>query len=417
MSARAQIPMKPAVAPARPLTPSPFGTLQRKCACGGSGGSSGGCEECKKKTLQRRAATTGEPATVPPIVHDVLRSPGRPLDAATRSYMEPRFGYDFGSVRVHGDSRSAASAQAVNALAYTVGDDVVFGSQHYAPQTVEGQRLLAHELTHTIQQSQAKHSGTPVGGLKIGAAGDAYEREADAQANRLTQAPAATATLPQLNLHNTLQRQADPAATPAAAPATGPQPAGKWGQDVTCREEDLRSHIWPGDALAKTMLNVTMQALASAPTQPVIEKLLKRYFMSDAPDLAAINRVFSTIKLEFAQGGYLYSCREDCASTKEKTTLGATKVSWLFGPQGPTYLCMNTLRPLPVSFTAATILHEFCHRYANLNSVDIYCDSGCPPELSAENALKNPDSYAQFASDVYFKSLYVPALKGALPKQ
>ena len=77
---------------------------------------------------------------------------GRPLDASTRSFFEPRFGTDFSHVRVHTDARAAESARSVNALAYTVGRDVVFGAGQYAPQTSSGKRLMAHELTHVVQQ-------------------------------------------------------------------------------------------------------------------------------------------------------------------------------------------------------------------------------------------------------------------------
>lgn len=106
----------------------------------------------KPPVLRRRAARYAEPAMVPAIVHEVLRSPGQPLDPATRSEMEPRFGRDFGPVRVHTDARAAESARSVGALAYTVGRDVVFGTGQYAPGTVAGARLLAHELTHVVQQ-------------------------------------------------------------------------------------------------------------------------------------------------------------------------------------------------------------------------------------------------------------------------
>src|SRR5262249_51739086 len=82
----------------------------------------------------------------------VLRSPGRPLDASTRAFIEPRFGHDFSQVRVHTDTRAAESARSVNALAYTVGRNVVFGAGQYAPQSYAGRRLIAHELTHVIQQ-------------------------------------------------------------------------------------------------------------------------------------------------------------------------------------------------------------------------------------------------------------------------
>lgn len=82
--------------------------LQRKCACGGSAGGSGECEECRKKKdplLQRKAVGEAQPFAVPPIVHEVLCSPGQPLDAATPAFFEPRFGHDFSQVRIHADAR------------------------------------------------------------------------------------------------------------------------------------------------------------------------------------------------------------------------------------------------------------------------------------------------------------------------
>jgi hypothetical protein len=89
----------------------------------------------------------------PPIVHEALRSPGQPLDVATCALMEPRFGHDFSRVRINVDAKAAESAQAIGARAYTVGRDIVFGAGQYAPRTSAGQRLLAHELTHVVQQN------------------------------------------------------------------------------------------------------------------------------------------------------------------------------------------------------------------------------------------------------------------------
>jgi hypothetical protein len=134
--------------------------LQRKCDCGGT------CDDCKTQDykmkdkhgehakLQMKGAgpsVTGGFAA-PPIVHDVLRSPGQPLDAATRAFMEPRFGHDFSRVRIHTDARAAESATAVGAKAYTVGNHLVFGLRQFSPVTESGRRLLGHELTHVIQQ-------------------------------------------------------------------------------------------------------------------------------------------------------------------------------------------------------------------------------------------------------------------------
>lgn len=105
------------------------------------------------RLLQRAAVNSSPVNEVPPIAYEVLRSPGQPLDAETQAFMEPRFGHDFSHVRVHTDAKAAESARAVNALAYTVGRNVVFGTGQYAPETGMGQGLLAHELTHVIQQS------------------------------------------------------------------------------------------------------------------------------------------------------------------------------------------------------------------------------------------------------------------------
>jgi hypothetical protein len=90
---------------------------------------------------------------LPPVVSEVLNSPGAPLTAEARAAMEARFDEDFSTVRIHADPRAADSARAVNARAYTVGRDVVFGSGQYAPGTTAGQHLLAHELTHVVQQN------------------------------------------------------------------------------------------------------------------------------------------------------------------------------------------------------------------------------------------------------------------------
>ncbi len=157
-------------------------TLQRRCACGGTVGPDGECAACRAKHLALRhvAAAKGGPTVAPPIVGEVLRSPGTPLDAATRAVMEPRFGHDFGRVRVHTDARATESARAVGALAYTVGRDIVFGGAHYAPTSSAGRRLIAHELAHVVQQNRAP-APRDAAHIPI-ATSPPYEREAEAAA-------------------------------------------------------------------------------------------------------------------------------------------------------------------------------------------------------------------------------------------
>ncbi len=99
------------------------------------------------------SAPTGTAA--PASVDRVLASPGSPLGPALRQDMEQRFGHDFSRVRVHSGAASDKSARDVNAHAYTAGQDIVFGAGQFAPGTLEGRRLLAHELTHVVQQGAA----------------------------------------------------------------------------------------------------------------------------------------------------------------------------------------------------------------------------------------------------------------------
>lgn len=173
--------------------------LQRKCACGNHTTAGGECAECAKKKmgLQRKLAigasndpleqeadrvadrvmaaslnsavnatppriqrlsgqASGDASFAPPSVDRVLAGSGRPLGSTLRQDMEQRFGYDFSQVRVHTGSAAEQSAQDVNALAYTVGNNVVFGAGQFTFGSHDGRKLLAHELTHVVQQSGAE---------------------------------------------------------------------------------------------------------------------------------------------------------------------------------------------------------------------------------------------------------------------
>ncbi|MBZ5522159.1 MAG: DUF4157 domain-containing protein [Acidobacteriia bacterium] len=149
-------------------------SVQRKCSQ---------CEEEEaKKQVQRSDAGGGADAAVAPdSVHDVLRSPGRPLDSSARSFMEPRFGREFSGVRIHTGAAADRAAREVSAAAFTVGPDIAFASGRYAPETEAGRHLLAHELTHTVQQGHA--AGLMPEALKVGHPDDPAEREAGAAAD------------------------------------------------------------------------------------------------------------------------------------------------------------------------------------------------------------------------------------------
>ena len=121
------------------------------------------------------------------LVAATMRQGGRPLDSDNRNFFEARFGRDFGAVRIHTNSQAADSARSVNALAYTVGSNVVFNSGQYAPQSDQGRRLLAHELTHVVQQNHLPRKGHVF--LKA----SSLEREGERDGNlvaQITQTPA-----------------------------------------------------------------------------------------------------------------------------------------------------------------------------------------------------------------------------------
>ncbi len=197
--------------------------LQRKCSCGGSA-AGGECESCRKKNLQRRAEGSAEPVRASSLVHETLRSGGQPLDSATRLFMEPRFGHDFSKVRVHTGSRAAESAKSVSAMAYTVGRNIVFGHGQFAPQTRQGQHLLAHELTHTLQQtggvSRSEESSST--GLRVSSPGDAHELAAEQTADQVMRMPEAW-TGTSSSVANQTNLRIDRAPTGAGATQTPPQ--------------------------------------------------------------------------------------------------------------------------------------------------------------------------------------------------
>jgi hypothetical protein len=123
----------------------------------------------------------------PSPVRDVVgSSSGQPLDRPTRQFMEGRMGHDFGDVRVHTDATASDSARSVNAQAYTVGSDIVFQSGTYAPDTDAGRHVLAHELTHVVQQRSGPVDGTSApGGIKISHPSDTFEQAAERNAGEV----------------------------------------------------------------------------------------------------------------------------------------------------------------------------------------------------------------------------------------
>lgn len=157
------------------FTPPPLACrlLQRRCACGGT------CSACRGGSALRRGTDDSPHFGVSHTVDEVLRAPSRGLGAEQREFFAQGFGTDFSSVRVHSDAQAAASARALDAQAYAVGQHIVFGAGQYRPETAAGRELLAHELAHVVQQRSAAPTDGP---LTVGRADSPAEVDADRMA-------------------------------------------------------------------------------------------------------------------------------------------------------------------------------------------------------------------------------------------
>jgi Domain of unknown function (DUF4157) len=183
--------------------------------------------EPEVQLMQAQHCTPGarERAEVPSSVYVPLRSAGQALEGGTRDFMETRFGYDFSRVRVHTDPRAAESARAVNAVAYTIGNDIVFDTDRYAPGTHQGRYLLAHELAHVVQQGGQPPS--QIDKLSMTTPGDAHELQANTVAGAVT----GGATVPSGTVSGTtVARQVD-AGVADAAPSDATPVAGAAAPD------------------------------------------------------------------------------------------------------------------------------------------------------------------------------------------
>ncbi len=203
------------------LGSTPGKLVQRKCKCGGT------CAECSEQTglsieeIEKRPQRKGEgdlsslPESFTPAIQ--RSGGGSLLPSGSRSFMESRFGQDFTDVRVHNDSAAGEAAQDLNAQAFTTGRDIYFAPGRFQPQTPEGQKLLAHELTHVVQQRDGRAASTSAKPL-LGAPGDAFEQEADRAAEMV--AGPGRVSLSGASVPHRLQRAA--AASPAVKKAPKP---------------------------------------------------------------------------------------------------------------------------------------------------------------------------------------------------
>jgi hypothetical protein len=172
-----------------PLDPATVLRLQRA-----SGNASVAALVEGRRPVLQRSASSGEDEERSPVLDVVGRGGGHPLEPELRSDMEQRLGHDFGDVRVHSDGPAGQSAQSVGAHAYTVGSEVVFQPSSWAPGTPDGRRMLAHELTHVVQQRSGPVDGTPTdGGVSVSHPSDRFEQEAARVSEQAVPGPAPAA--------------------------------------------------------------------------------------------------------------------------------------------------------------------------------------------------------------------------------
>jgi hypothetical protein len=302
-------------------------------------GGSGATAQASAKpmpSLQRQAEHQAAPQAAPPIVHDVLNTSGRPLDAATRAFMEPRFGLDFGAVRVHADARAAQSAAAVGAAAYTVGRDVVFGEGQFAPASAGGRHLLAHELAHVVQQEEAPST---------------------------------------LKLMRTIT----------------------YDPDCAPRQDEVSGNIERAQASAARWARGAVDAL-NRPDD--VGGLLRRHFNVSANDRASVTRIKNVFELVAGQldsDAFTYHCRPASDQQCQQPD-GETYAGFAYAGQFGIFFCDGF--PYQDFFghksLIDTLLHEAMHAHDaafNHDSYEYHSNYPGPAPLT------NADSYASFARD------------------
>jgi len=411
-------------APKSLSTPARGGLLQRKCSCGGAAGLSGSCEGCEKKQLQLRTSNQSKRESVPHVVHDVVNGNGQPLDQSTSSFMESRFGHDFSHVRVHTDARAADSANAVNAMAYTVGRNIVFANGQYSPSTAIGKELIAHELTHVIQQQRL---GEPLPGhLVLDTSQDQTEQEAQQVASGIAYRNNIRASA---KPNASLQRQSK---TPAPAqpspkkPVKTTEPAKKTYPVENCPfPSDFENPNLAGrnmmcvlnEAYEKALeCNLTVEHFnlinaAKESARKRVEKAERRMhwlggpeyaqriagyiFKDTSPDVKTIKETLAkTVKI--ISGGSMKFRGATCADPLCESE-GQHAVAYESGPTEPVAFCPRSFLPAYLPEMSSTVVHEAVH----LAGIDIdpdikerYCASKSCEEACQD--ATSADAWARF---------------------
>jgi hypothetical protein len=371
--------------------------VQRKCAsCANGSDTCADCEQGKRLQKKSDGGARNVPSTFSSAVHDGLSSQKQPLDPFTRTLMESHFGEDFGQIRVHTDARAGESAEQLSARAYTLGSDVVFGTGRYQPHTQEGQRLLAHELTHTIQQSNRvayDHIG-------MTEPTDVSEQEADAVADAFAHGQPISQRPASANLR--VARQAAPGATqpgsqPASQPA-GSQPATApgWTGCTNIHVKDLPGELsdavsWVQEAIADLEAKELPRHTSNA---------LGRYLTTDSSDLKT--KILPTLKVmlaELKRGPTNFRCH-----TQEQCTQETSVSNALAYAGNPITICDDYFDQGQLDRVTA-LIHEAGHNAGLIG--DIYEWRWPFPGLDNKTRLTNADSFAAFVRSNQYPSVAI----------
>ena len=354
--------------------------LQCKCACGKSAPAPGKkCDECTR--LQRlRTSASNEPAalSVPEL------GQGLPLDRATRRTFESRFGHDFSGVRVHADDRAAEAARSLSAEAYASGHNLVFGRGRYSPGTPQGQRLLAHELAHVVQQRSGLSANAP-----LDTQHDPAELEAEANAQRfLSGAP--------LSVRQRAPRLARRRTPEDSTTVTVEAPTGPPGCTL-----DQHHAIEPAvngaqDRLRRAIerLDAYISAPADAAQQPVAAALTRHFHRADAVVATRVRQRLDTLRRDMVgRDPFPVECHDG-------TDTSCTNSGAYVRNDSELVFC-------PAFFTGSldwrieALTHEMAHTLIGLDISDrAYRNDRLLPHLNTAEALDNAESYTMFVSEL-----------------
>jgi hypothetical protein len=307
-------------------------SIQRKCAH---------CEEEEKK-MQRKEKSNEETAASGELENHIssLDQGGKPLSKELRNFYEPRFGYDFSNVKLHTDAMSSKSAQSVNALAYTSGNNIVFNSGQYSPNTDSGKRLLGHELTHVVQQGAARTV-------------PAVQRQAEVE---VANVPGAC-SLPQ-------HREIEPAA----------RTAGIWLNRTIGRLNDY---------------------IANPAAHAGVQASLQRHFRSSSNQTAErVRRILRRISTEMTTSAAL---NVECHTTADMSCSNAGAYV-----TGNLFVFCPSFFDGSSDWQAASVIHEMAHSLAGITHITdrAYLSNRIYTNLSTDEALTNAASYENFSREV-----------------